>query len=134
MSQNYNFKSLQIVNKNKEKDLSQTDNQIERAYKLGDTKTIDFIMLDGTRQNFPYSHYLTSWLGIEDDAQVLKIFFATHLVTIKGSCLAKLYDHFIVSKLLMVQASDSRYNKTNSEEEPFVSDIKIAWKKEENFN
>jgi len=66
-------------------------NEIE-VFKIGETKTIDLIIKDGMRQNFPYSHYLSAWLDKEDEDRVLKIFFATHLITVQGYCLDEIYN------------------------------------------
>jgi len=125
MSQNYKFKSLQI-----HKNSKQTDKEPDQSkvFEIGDTKTIDFELLDGTRQNFSYAHYMTSWIGKDGDERVIKIFFATHLITIKGYCLDPIYDAIISLKLKKVKASDERYLNTSEDGKVFVSDIKITWK------
>ncbi|MEM8938612.1 MAG: hypothetical protein AAGC64_04605 [Bacteroidota bacterium] len=128
MSQKYRFKSLEIAEKEKE--------QIPRSNKftvfdIGETRTIDFVLLDGTRQNFAYAHYLTAWLGKDGGNRVIKIFFATHLVTIKGYCLGGLYDQLIKLSVKSIKAHDERYTDLVEEDRTFVTDIKITWKKEE---
>lgn len=89
---------------------------------------------DGTRQNFHYSHFITSWLGKEDSLQVIKIFFSTHLVTIKGYCLEELYDHLIEHGVKNIIEHDERYISMVGEDKVFVTDIDIAWKKEKTEN
>lgn len=130
MSQNYNFKSLQIVNNDKNKENTRNEPNDLTVFVIGETKTIDFIMLDGTRQNFSYSHYLTSWLGKEDENSVIKIFFATHLITIKGYCLNDIYNHLTTFSIKTLKAMDKRYIQDINEQKPFITDILITWKKE----
>ena len=90
MSQNYEFRSLEYVDEDNQ------DNQSEAltVFETGDTKTIDFVKKDGTRQSFPYGHYMTAWYEKKKDTNewAIKIFFATHLVTISGFSLEKIYD------------------------------------------
>ncbi|MEO1033392.1 MAG: hypothetical protein AAFX55_18535 [Bacteroidota bacterium] len=130
MNQNYKFKSLQIVKSQNNKDQKDEDFEKLTVFETGETKTIDFILLGGTRQNFPYSHYLTSWLGKESEERVIKIFFATHLVTIYGVCLDKIYNHLLIMSLKSVRAKNKRYLKTIEDGQLFVTDIKITWKKD----
>jgi len=129
MSQNYKFKSLQIAKASQEdKDLKGSVENI-KVYEIAETRTIDFVMLDGTRQNFPYSHYLTSWLGMENEERIIKIFFATHLVTIRGFCLGELYEFILTQRLKAVTAHSKRYNSP-SKNEVLVTEIIVKWKKE----
>jgi hypothetical protein len=125
MSQNYNFKSLQYSEDNKEQ---KTNPDKITVFETGETKTIDFIQKDGTRQSFPYAHYMTAWMGTEDDERFIKIFFATHLVTIKGYCLDQLYDHLTQFKLTRVIENDERYLKDLGDDEVFISTIEVEWK------
>lgn len=130
MSHNYKFKSLEIIKENQKKEEQKISNDAVKVYEVGDTRSIDFVMLDGTRQNFPYSHYLTSWLGMENNERVIKVFFATHLVTIKGYCLDELYEYLLSQKLKNLKANSNRYLNP-SENETIVTEISIKWKKEE---
>ncbi len=127
MSQNYKFKSLQIAESDHKK--AEDPNKLT-VFEVGETRTIDFTLLDGTRQNFAYIHYLTAWLGKDGDDRVIKIFFATHLVTIKGYCLDDLYDELIKLSVKYIKAHDERYADMIEEDKAFVTDIKITWKKE----
>lgn len=132
MSQNYKFKSLQFSEKEKEQ--SEESEKLV-VFETGETRTIDLVLLDGTRQGFLYSHMLTVWLGKEGDAEknerVIKIFFSTHLVTIKGYCLDGLYNELIKLSVKYIKAHDERYLDMVEENETFVTDIKVAWKKGE---
>lgn len=128
MSQNYKFKSLQFSEEKKEKE--KTGEKLT-VFEVGETKTIDFILLDGTRQNFAYAHYMTAWLGKEDKDRIIKIFFATHLITIKGFCLDELYDELTKLSVITIKAHDERYADIIEEDKSFVTDIKIVWKREE---
>ena len=131
MSQNYNFKSLSVAKNGQDKKEAKTgDPNVLTAFEIGETRTIDFISLDGTRQNFTYTHYLTSWLGKDGDERVIKIFFATHLVTIKGFCLDALYDALTKLSVISVKANDERYQSLIENGKTFVTDIKVIWKKE----
>ena len=127
MSQNYKFKSLQIHKNSRQVDKEPDQSKV---FEIGDTKTIDFELLDGTRQNFSYAHYMTSWIGKDGDERVIKIFFATHLITIKGYCLDPIYDALSSLKLKKVKASDERYLKTTEDGKVFVTDIEVKWKRE----
>lgn len=129
MSQNYKFKSLEIAKASQKKEIDETKNDDFKIYEIGESKTIDFVLLDGTRQNFPYSHYLTSWLGVENEERVIKIFFATHMVTVKGFCLDELYKLLIQMKLKNIIANDKRFLK-DCNETPFISSIIVDWKGE----
>ena len=125
MNQNYSFKSLEYSDDDK----GQKSNPDEiTVFETGETKTIDFIQKDGTRQSFPYSHFMTAWMGKEDDERFIKIFFATHLVTIKGYCLDQLYDHLIQSNLKKVIENDERYLKDVGDSEVFVISLMVEWK------
>ena len=138
MNQNYNFKSLQIGNDETPK----TNTDDFNVFEIGETKTIDFIKADNTRQNFPYSHYLTAWIEIKDNKRIIKIIFATHQVTIEGFCLDSIYDALRQFKLKTLRANDERYaqglNSDNddaknqsSQNKPFISAITIDWKGKE---
>lgn len=129
MSQNYKFKSLEIAKNGQEKE-QQAGGRLT-VFEVGETRTIDFELLDGTRQNFAYIHYLTAWLGKDGDDRVIKIFFATHLVTIKGYCLDDLYNELTKLSVKSIKANDGRYVDMVEEDKSFVTDIKITWKKEE---
>ena len=128
MNQNYNFKSLQYSEDNKEQETNPDDIKV---FETGQTKTIDFVQKDGTRQSFSYGHFMTAWMGIKDDERFIKIFFATHLITIKGYCLDPIYDHFINQYLKILRVSDERYLDQVKEHEPFIVEINIVWKKED---
>lgn len=129
MSQNYKFKSLEIAKESQKKEIDETKDEDFKVYEIGESKTIDFVLLDGTRQNFPYSHYLTSWLGMENEERVIKIFFATHMVTVKGFCLDDIYDHITQLSLKSIKANDNRYEQLkNLNSKAFVIDININWK------
>lgn len=129
MSQSYKFKSLIIANGN-EGEPKQKQPSIA-VFEVGDTRTIDFLQLDGTRQNFAYSHYITSWLRKEDNQQVIKIFFATHCVTMKGYCLEQLYDALAKLTVTSVKAFDERYVDLIGEDQPYLREIEIVWNKEQ---
>jgi hypothetical protein len=131
MSQNYNFKSLQIAD-NSEKQKEETNTEELKVFEVGNTKTINFIMLDGTQQNFHYSHYITSWLGKENDETVIKIFFATHLVTIRGVCLGKVYKELSEFKLKSIIENDERYYNETNKNKGFIKKIEILHRKKNN--
>ncbi len=130
MSQNYKFKSLEIAKASQKKEIDETKNDDFKVYEIGESKTIDFVLLDETRQNFPYSHYLTSWLGVESEERVIKIFFATHMVTVKGFCLDKLYESLLLQELKILKENSERYLKYGYSETPFILSIIIKWKKD----
>jgi hypothetical protein len=127
MNQNYKFKSLQFEDS---KSSTQRSDEIE-IFQTGETKTIDFVQLDGTRQSFPYGHYMTAWIGKENDERFIKIFFATHLVTIKGYCLDDIYNQLLQYKLKSVKANDERYSNSITDDKSFVFEIDIQWKGQE---
>ncbi|MDO5969410.1 hypothetical protein Q4Q35_06290 [Flavivirga aquimarina] len=139
MSQNYEFKSLEIAKNGQEKERTQKDPNTVTVFETGDTHTIDFILLDGTRQCFLYSHMLTAWIGKDDNAEndvtenerYIKIFFATHLVTIKGFCLDEIYNALTTLSLKSTKTHDERYLSAVSDDNAFVTNIKITWKKED---
>ena len=126
MNQNYNFKSLQFDKK--EGDENKINLEKINVFETGEAKTIDFIQKDGTRQNLPYSHYMTAWMGQEKEERFIKIFFATHLVTIRGYCLDELYNHLIKFELKSITANDERYSNDVSDEKPFVISIGVEWR------
>jgi len=134
MSQNYKFKSLSIADGNSETDQPNTDPNALVVYEAGETKTVDFIKKDGTKQNFPYSHYMTAWYQKDEKANewYIKIFFATHTITIQGFSLDTLYNHLKQFTLKTLQAHDLRYTDDVPEGEPFVSSITIEWRGKEN--
>lgn len=134
MSQTYKFKSLEIAKNRKEKAKTEKNPNSLTVFEIGDTKTIDFELLDGTRQNFTYAHYLSSWLGKDGEDRIIKIFFATHLITIKGYCLNEIYDALASFNLKHLKANDERYLKTLEEGKSFITDIEIVWKKEQDVS
>ncbi|WP_188604955.1 hypothetical protein [Aquaticitalea lipolytica] len=121
---------MEIAKASQKKEIDEIKDEDFKVYEVGDTKTIDFILLDGTRQNFPYSHYLTSWLGVENEERVIKIFFATHMVTVKGFCLELLYDYLIKFSLKTLRVTDKRYLQKKDEANPLIKNVIIVWKKE----
>ena len=128
MSQTYKFKSLAISNNGKE---GNTYEEIEKlnVFTVGESKTIDFKLKDGARQCFHYSHFITSWLGKDDELQIIKMFFSTHLVTIKGYCMEELYDYLIEHKVKNITEHDERYASMVDEGKVFIIKIWIEWKK-----
>ena len=131
MSQKYSFRVLELARANSiEGEENESSKSPLSIFEVGDTRTIDFILLDGTRQNFAYSHYMTAWLGKEEGERVIKVFFATHMVTIYGFCLDIIYIALIGFKLKLVKANDARYADIQDEDKPFVTSINIEWKKD----
>ncbi|MEM6721124.1 MAG: hypothetical protein AAF611_17475 [Bacteroidota bacterium] len=134
MSQNYDFKSLHYGNsENTETDKDLNENGLI-VFETGNSKTIDFIKKDNTRQNFPYSHYLTAWTEVQDKKRVIKIIFATHQVTIHGYCLDIIYDHVCQFNLKSLKANDERYVNDLLDDTPFITSIMIEWKGKEHTN
>ncbi|WP_136468931.1 hypothetical protein [Flagellimonas onchidii] len=129
MSQTYKFKSLSITNNDKIKDNYQEDENLS-VFALGESKTIDFRLKGGSRQCFHYTHFISAWMGKEDELQFIKIFFSTHLVTIKGYCLEELYDCLIEHKVKNITEYDERYASMVEESKVFVIEIEISWKKD----
>lgn len=127
MNQNYKFKSLEIAKNGQEKEQSQTGKKLS-VYEVGETRTIDFVLSDGSRQSFPYAHYHTAWLGKENNERIIKIFFSTHHITIKGYCLDTLYDELLKQSVKFIKAHDERYADMVDEDKIFVNKIKIEWK------
>ncbi len=138
MSQTYKFKSLEIAKDDQKNKQAEKDPNGITVFEIGDTRTIDFILKDGTRQCFLYSHMLTSWLGkdgnTEKKERVIKIFFATHLITIKGYCLDEIYNTLTTLSVKSIKSHDERYADMVAEDQAFVTDINVSWKKEENDN
>ncbi|MFL1013247.1 hypothetical protein [Flavisericum labens] len=126
---------MKIAKNNQENQSEQKDPNALTVFETGDTRTIDFVLKDGTRQNFAYAHYMTAWIGIdkesENNERYIKIFFATHLVTINGYCLDEIYNSLISFSLKSVKVIDDRYLDMAGDDESFVKDITITWKKEE---
>lgn len=131
MSQKYNFISLQIAKGDQAQEKTTKDPNTITVFETGETKTIDFELLDGTRQNFHYSHYITSWMGKENGERIIKIFFATHLITLKGYCLDAIYEALRQFKVKSIKANNSRYQDSLPDEHTFVTDIIIKWKSDE---
>lgn len=129
MSQNYEFRSLEYVDEDNQQDHSDAIT----VFETGETKTIDFVKKDGTRQSFPYSHFMTAWYEKQKDQNqwAIKIFFATHLVTISGFSLEKIYEQLRQFRLKLLTAHDIRYADDIEEGEPFVSGILIEWRNKE---
>ncbi|MEM6813267.1 MAG: hypothetical protein AAF600_02620 [Bacteroidota bacterium] len=134
MNQNYKFKTLTIANHGKIRESQEEEIEKLNVFTRGDSKTIDFKLRRGLRQCFHYSHFITGWLGKEDERQVIKMFFSTHLVTIGGYCLEELYDHLIEHKVKDITENDERYASMVDEGKVFVTKIDIAWKKEKDVN
>ncbi|MAU70846.1 MAG: hypothetical protein CML04_02025 [Pseudozobellia sp.] len=128
MSQTYRFRSLEI-SKDEQTQGERVDENMN-VFDVGETKTIDFRLRSGVRQCFQYSHFITAWYGSEDNKSIIKLFFSTHLVTIKGYCLDNLYNHLLEHAIKSIQEQDERYISIVKENAVFVSDIGIQWKKE----
>ncbi|AXG70588.1 hypothetical protein KORDIASMS9_02828 [Kordia sp. SMS9] len=132
MSQKYDFKSLHFgTDEKSDEDQNNTNKSTLTVFETGDSKTIDFIKKDNTRQNFPYSHYLTSWIETDNKKRVIKIMFATHQVTINGYCLDAIYDELRQFNLKNLKANDERYTNDLPDDEPFITSIIIEWKGKE---
>lgn len=104
----------------------------EKGYETGETKTIDFIKADGTRQMFPYSQLITAWTEQTDEAQLIKLFLSTHHVTITGYNLGMIYDHIRSQDLALLMVKDQRYLNTAKQKQPYVTRIEIEWKSIDN--
>lgn len=131
MSQNYDFKSLHYGEDENGQDKPNASHKTLTVFEIGESKTIDFIKKDNTRQNFPYSHYLTAWTELEDKKRMIKIIFATHQVTINGYCLDIIYDHLRQFNLKSLKANDERYTSDFPDDAPFITSIIIEWKRKE---
>ncbi len=135
MNQNYKFKSLEIAKNGQTKEPTKKESSTLSVFEMGETRTIDFVLANGTRQNFAYAHYMTTWIGKDENGEknerCIKIFFATHLVTIRGYCLDNLYNELIKLSVKSIKVNDERYLDMVNEGQPFVTDIKVTWKKED---
>ena len=100
----------------------------EKGFKSGDIGTIDFIKQDGTRQMFPYSQLITTWTEKSDEHNLIKLFFSTHHVSLKGFNLSTLYELIRKQTLEIVIARDERYLNTAKDNQPYVIEIDIEWK------
>lgn len=119
------------ISKDIDKALSDEQSDLkEKGYETGDTKSIDFIKADGTRQMFPYSQLITAWTEFTDEHQVIKLFFSTHLITLSGYNLGEIYDHIQGQALRRLMVRDARYLNTAKEKQPYVTGIGIEWKGE----
>lgn len=125
MSQKFRFRTLDKVEQNLPKPKA---DDLLQVYEKGESRTIDLSFKDGTRQHFAYSHYITGWYGKDNDEWVIKLFFATHIVTIHGYCLEELYENITLLKVKKVTAYDERYLNMVGESDPFVTDIVVKWK------
>jgi len=133
MSQNYKFKTLSLVKEERQEDQKDNPNGL-KVYEIGETRTIDFIQKDGTRQCFPYSHMLTAWYGKENNDRIIKIFFATHTVTIYGYNLGYIYEEINKQKIQTIVANDLRYNDMESKNNnSYVIGILVKWKEKPNL-
>ena len=90
-------------------------------------KTIEFQMLDGSRQHFVYGHYIKAWIGSEGGDTLIRVFFSTDTVTLNGYCLDQLYDALRQLKVSVIRANAERYAQTMTlnDTDPFVSSITI---------
>ncbi|MCP9290543.1 hypothetical protein [Gracilimonas sediminicola] len=102
----------------------------EKGFKSGDVGTIDFIKQDGTRQMFPYSQLITTWTEKSDEHNLIKLFFSTHHVSLKGFNLSTLYELIRQQNLEILIARDERYLNTSKDSQPYVIGIEIEWKGE----
>ena len=104
----------------------------DECYTTGETTTINFIKADGSEQMFPYAQLITAWTEHTDEENVIKVFFATHLVTIKGLNLSVIYEALTNQNLISVLAQDKRYFITEDEKKAFAKEIRVEWKAEAN--
>ena len=102
----------------------------ENGFKSGDCGTVDFIKHDGSRQMFPYSQLITTWTETADEHNLIKFFFSTHHVTLKGYNLNPLYELIRKQNLEIVIARDERYLNTSKDNQPYITEIEIEWKGE----
>lgn len=123
MSQTYKFKSLEIEGKSTVK--STEDISEVKSFITGSSKTVDFILKDGTRYNFPYSRYLSTELSNDDGTKILKVSFVDSIITVKGYGLESLYEHLIQANVSKVFENDERYYQENNQS-PFVTEIDIS--------
>tara|TARA_R110000868_G_scaffold1211_4_gene9401 strand:- start:15048 stop:15437 length:390 start_codon:yes stop_codon:yes gene_type:complete len=100
----------------------------ENGFKSGNSGTVDFIKQDGSRQMFPYSQLITAWTEKTDEHNLIKLFFSTHHVTLKGYHLNSLYELIRQQNLEIVIAQDERYLNTSKDNQPYVIEIDIEWK------
>ena len=98
------------------------------CYTTGETNTINFVKADGQQQMFPYSQLITAWTEDTDEENIIKIFFSTHLVTIKGYNLKPLYQALTNQTIKSLTAQNVQYFNL-SEKKVFVKKIEIEWKK-----
>lgn len=101
------------------------------VYEEGKTPTIDFQLADGRREFLRYAHILHGEISHEDKKDQIKLLFSTHTVILKGYCLKEIYDLLAVDNLKSIRENDERFIHTVDEDDPFVSDIEILWRKED---
>ncbi|MGB3465747.1 MAG: hypothetical protein WBA74_10770 [Cyclobacteriaceae bacterium] len=100
----------------------------EFVYQTADNpRTVDFILLNGSRQNFNYSHYIKSWFTQDEDGPLIRVFFSTDTVTIRGYSLDPLYECFRQLTPSAVKANPERYahSLAPNENQLFITSIKI---------
>lgn len=103
------------------------------VFEEGQAPTIDFQLLDGTSHFLRTTHILHGEIIKSDinKPESIKILFSTHTVLIKGYCLQEIYNLIRADKLVRLKENDKRYMNMVEENEPFVTQIEIIWRKDE---
>ena len=86
---------------------------------------LDFVTLDGTRHAFPYAHLLRVKYAAGSG---IKLWFATHTVTIRGRCLDALFDALAAHTAARVTALSERHDPgqaAEDDERPVVHRVDV---------
>lgn len=86
-------------------------------------RNVCFILLDGKRIFLNYA-YLVAGKFIPEDNKII-LSFTTHIITLTGIQLEKLYDEFMDHKPRTIIATDKRYNVAAETNIPVVNEINV---------
>lgn len=110
------------LNQRKDGDEDSSGN-LESYNSPGHVRNLCFVQLDGKRTFLNYAYLIAGNHVSEENIIVLT--YSTHIITLKGQNLEKLFDNLRFHLPKEIVAIENRYSKTKNESEIIVNEIEI---------
>lgn len=117
-----------------QKQASSNDNEPHGSWSVfekGKSPSTDFQLKDGRCEFLRNSQLLHGELTKEGKYDLVGLMYSTHNVYLKGFRLRLIYELMMTDDVRSLRVNHERYINTVEEDEPFVSDIQIIWRGEE---
>ena len=101
------------------------------VFEKGQSPSTDFQLMDGRCEFLRNSQLLHGELTKDHKYDLVKLMYSTHNVFLKGYRLRSIYELIMMDDVRSLRVNHERFINSVEDDEPFVSDIQIIWRSEE---